>query len=67
MQQQTKKVHPANFPLEIRGNVSGKHFCIGRKHHPSSFSFLHTQKIVADWQLTLQTSTVDSEVACSVV
>ena len=53
---------PLIFPLEIRGSVSGRHFRIRRQHHPSSFSFLHTKKIVADWQLTLQKSTVEREV-----
>ena len=36
---------PPIFPLDIRGSVSGRHFRISRKHHPSSFSFLHTKKL----------------------
>ena len=30
---------PPIFPLKIRGSVSGKHFRIGCKHNPSSFSY----------------------------
>ena len=57
---------PPIFPLEVRGSVSGRHFFIGRKHYPSSFSFLHI-KNCSSLAAHLKTSTVDREAPCGTV